>query len=58
LGQLLLRALRQGTVGITDPGFQLLEEQGLLTEVAGGAALGTLGRLATGLELQTDYSPD
>jgi len=52
-----LRALGEGAVGILDPGLELLEEERLLAEVAGLAALEAT-TWTTGLELQSNIGPD
>ena len=57
VSHLLLRALWQGAVVILDPGFQLLEEQGLLAEGAGVNTLEAL-TLVAGLQLQSNIDPD
>ena len=50
-------ALGQGAVGVLDPGLELLEEERLLAEVAGLAALKTAACMAR-LEFQSYVSPD
>jgi hypothetical protein len=51
------RAVGEGAL-VLDPSLEMLEEEGLLAEVAGPAALGALLVGSPGLELEANLFPD